>query len=65
MRVGPCSLGGLLDESVRMMSNVTDCLVENVRIGMAVEAYALPTELEGGKRIGVPFWRPVVGPPAG
>jgi hypothetical protein len=47
-----------------MMSNVTDCPVEDVRVGMTVEAYALPAELEGGERIGVPFWRPVVGPPA-
>jgi uncharacterized OB-fold protein len=47
-----------LDEGVRMMSNVTDCPVDDVHVGMAVEAYALPAELAGGERIGVPFWRP-------
>lgn len=47
-----------LEEGVRMMTNVTDCPVEEVRIGMAVEAYALAAELPDGSRIGVPFWRP-------
>jgi uncharacterized OB-fold protein len=55
-----------LEEGVRMMSNVTDCAVDEVRVGLAVEAYALPAELGDGSRIGVPYWRPrVVGPPAG
>jgi uncharacterized OB-fold protein len=44
-----------LDEGVRMMGNVTDCAVDEVEIGMAVEAYAVKTE-EG---LGVPLWRPV------
>ncbi|MEN8183302.1 MAG: Zn-ribbon domain-containing OB-fold protein [Myxococcota bacterium] len=47
-----------LVEGVRMMGNVTDCAVEDVRIGMPVEAYALPAELEGIGPIAVPFWRP-------
>ena len=44
-----------LEEGVRMMGNVTGCAVEEVRIGMPVEAWAVLAE-EG---IGVPFWRPV------
>ncbi len=47
-----------LDEGVRMMSNVTDCPVEDVHVGMEVVAYVLPAELEGGTPIGVPYWRP-------
>jgi len=44
-----------LDEGVRMMGNVTGCPVESVRVGMAVEAYAV----ECGDGLAVPFWRPV------
>jgi uncharacterized OB-fold protein len=44
-----------LEEGVRMMGNVTGCAPAQVRIGMAVEAYAV--ECEPG--LGVPFWRPV------
>lgn len=43
-----------LAEGVRMMGTVTGCAVESVRIGMAVEAYAVECE-EG---LAVPFWRP-------
>ena len=43
-----------LEEGVRMMGNVTGCPVEQVRIGLAVEAYAV--ECEPG--LAVPFWRP-------
>ena len=42
-----------LEEGVRMMGGVTGCPVEQVRIGMAVEAYAI--ECEPG--MAVPFWR--------
>jgi len=38
-----------------MMANVTGCEPEEVRIGLAVEAYAV--ECEDG--LAVPFWRPV------
>jgi len=44
-----------LAEGVRMMGNVTGCAVEQVRIGMPVEAYAIECE-EG---MAVPFWRAV------
>lgn len=44
-----------LEEGVRMMTNVTDCAPEEVRIGLVVEAYAV--ECEDG--LAVPFWRPV------
>jgi uncharacterized OB-fold protein len=43
-----------LEEGVRMMGSVTGCAVEQVRIGMPVEAYAV----ECGEGIAVPFWRP-------
>jgi uncharacterized OB-fold protein len=43
-----------LEEGVRMMGNVSDCPVEQVRIGMPVEAYAI----ECGDGLAVPFWRP-------
>ena len=43
-----------LDEGVRMMGNVTGCPVEQVEIGLRVEAYAV--ECEPG--LAVPFWRP-------
>lgn len=43
-----------LEESVRVMGNITDCDVDAVSTGMPVEAYAVKVEEEG---IGVPFWR--------
>ncbi len=43
-----------LEEGVKMMGNVTDCAVDEVHIGMPVEAWAL--EVEEG--LGIPFWRP-------
>lgn len=43
-----------LDEGVRMMGNVTGCPVEQVKIGLRVEAYAV----ECGDGLAVPFWRP-------
>jgi hypothetical protein len=42
-----------LEEGVRMMGNVTGCPVEQLRIGMPVEAYAI----ECGDGLAVPFWR--------
>lgn len=44
-----------LEEGVRMMGNLTGCPVEEVEIGLRVEAYAV--ECEPG--LAVPFWRPV------
>jgi uncharacterized protein len=43
-----------LEEGPRMMGNVTGCAVEEVRVGMAVQAYALKAEDE----IGIPQWEP-------
>jgi len=43
-----------LEEGVRMLANVTDCDVESVHVGMAVEAYAVAASDE----IAVPLWRP-------
>jgi uncharacterized OB-fold protein len=43
-----------LEEGVRMMGNITGCPPEDVRIGMAVEAYMVEAEPD----LGVAFWRP-------
>jgi hypothetical protein len=40
-----------------MVGNVTDCPVEQVRVGMPVEAYAVAA----ADKVGVPFWRPTGG----
>ena len=46
-----------LDEGVRMMGNITDCAIDQVRIGMPVEVHMVQAE----PGVGVPFWRPVAG----
>jgi uncharacterized OB-fold protein len=43
-----------LDEGPMLMSNVTDCPVHDVRIGLLVEAHFVPA----AENIGVPFFRP-------
>jgi len=43
-----------LDEGPMMMGNITDCAVDDVTVGMPVEAYVVAAA-EG---VGVPFWRP-------
>jgi uncharacterized protein len=43
-----------LEEGVRMLGNVTDCVVTDVYIGMPVTAWVVLAE-EG---IGIPLWRP-------
>ena len=43
-----------LDEGVKMFGTLTGCAPEAVRIGMAVETYAVEAE-EG---VGILFWRP-------
>ena len=43
-----------LEEGVKMLGRLTDCAVEDVRVGMKLEAYAL--EVEEG--FALPFWRP-------
>jgi uncharacterized OB-fold protein len=42
-----------LDEGVKMMSNITDCEIDDVHIGMAVQAYT--EKVEDG--LGIVFWR--------
>ncbi len=44
-----------LDEGVRMMTNIVDCPVDEVRIGMPVEVVFA----EAVDDIALPFWRPV------
>ena len=46
-----------LEEGPRMMGNVLDCPVEDVRIGMPVQVVFEAAD-EG---VGVPFWRPTAG----
>ncbi len=43
-----------LEEGVRMLGNVTGCPVDEVRVGMPVEAYAVAA----AEDVGVPYWRP-------
>jgi uncharacterized OB-fold protein len=43
-----------LEEGPMMMGNVTGCPVEDVTIGMAVQAYAV----KAADGVGVPFWEP-------
>ena len=43
-----------LEEGVRMMGNLTGCPVDEVRVGLPVQAYAV----RAAEAIGVVFWRP-------
>jgi uncharacterized OB-fold protein len=43
-----------LDEGVRMMTNLIDCDVDQLSIGMPVEVVLAPVN----ESIGLPFWRP-------
>jgi uncharacterized protein len=44
-----------LEEGVRMMSNIVDCDVEQLQVGMALEVLLL----KAADDVGLPFWRPV------
>jgi uncharacterized OB-fold protein len=44
-----------LDEGVRMMSNIVDCDVEELQVGMALEVVLV----KAADDVGLPFWRPV------
>ena len=44
-----------LDEGVRMMSNIVDCDVEQIEVGLALEVVLL----QAAEDVGLPFWRPV------
>jgi hypothetical protein len=44
-----------LDEGVRMMSNIVDCDVDQLEVGMALEVLLLTAADD----VGLPFWRPV------
>ena len=43
-----------LDEGVRMMSNIVECDVEQLEVGMALEVLLL----KAADDVGLPFWRP-------
>jgi uncharacterized protein len=44
-----------LEEGVRMMSNIVDCDVEQLSIGMALQVVLV----KAADDVGLPFWRPV------
>jgi uncharacterized OB-fold protein len=44
-----------LDEGVRLVSNLTDCATDDVRIGMPVEVHFVPAGPEG---VTIPVFRP-------
>jgi len=44
-----------LEEGVRMMSNIVDCDVDRLEVGMALEVLLL----QAADDVGLPFWRPV------
>lgn len=46
-----------LEEGVRMMSNIVDCELDRLRIGMALEVMLL----KAADDVGLPFWRPAAG----
>jgi uncharacterized protein len=46
-----------LEEGVRMMSNIVDCDVEALMVGMPLEVLLL----KAADDVGLPFWRPVSG----
>jgi uncharacterized protein len=46
-----------LEEGVRMMSNIVDCDVEELEVGMALEVLIL----KAADDVGLPFWRPATG----
>jgi uncharacterized OB-fold protein len=43
-----------LEEGVRMMSNIVDCDVDQLSVGMALEVLLL----KAADDVGLPFWRP-------
>jgi uncharacterized OB-fold protein len=44
-----------LDEGVRMMSNIVECDLDRLEVGMALEVLLL----KAADDVGLPFWRPV------
>jgi uncharacterized protein len=56
VRLSPYVVGIVeLDEGVRMMSNIVDCELDRLEVGMAVEVLFL----KAADDVGLPFWRPV------
>jgi uncharacterized protein len=43
-----------LDEGVKMMSNIVDCEIDQLEVGMALEVLLL----KAADDVGLPFWRP-------
>ncbi|MGO8863713.1 MAG: Zn-ribbon domain-containing OB-fold protein [Acidimicrobiales bacterium] len=44
-----------LEEGIRMMTNIVECDVEQLQVGMALEVLIL----KAADDVGLPFWRPV------
>ena len=58
VRLSPYAVGIVeLDEGVRMMSNIVECDLEQLQVGMALEVLLL----KAADDVGLPFWRPVAG----
>jgi uncharacterized OB-fold protein len=56
VRLSPYAVGIVeLDEGVRMMSNIVDCELDDLEVGMALEVVLL----KAADDVGLPFWRPL------
>jgi len=56
VRLSPYAVGIVeLDEGVRMMSNIVDCDLDRLEVGMALEVVIL----KAADDVGLPFWRPL------
>jgi uncharacterized OB-fold protein len=59
VRLSPYAVGIVeLEEGVRMMSNIVECDLDRLEVGMALEAILL---LKAADDVGLPFWRPASG----
>jgi uncharacterized OB-fold protein len=58
VRLSPYVVGIVeLDEGVRMMTNIVDCELDRLEVGMALEVVLL----KAADDVGLPFWRPAAG----
>ena len=58
VRLSPYAVGIVeLDEGVRMMSNIVECDLDRLEVGMALEVLLL----KAADDVGLPFWRPASG----
>ena len=58
VRLSPYAVGIVeLEEGVRMMSNIVECELDRLEVGMALEVLLL----KAADDVGLPFWRPASG----